>query len=113
MELQCLRAFLSSEHPPPQEVPLLLCILKNILRSLLALSISMVLFRILNPVPHTGKTILLFSVNSPRFSTSVVSYLYPEHRVLYPNINIQRRRLYQFLPCPQTHASGHSLQESG
>lgn len=27
---------------------------------------------------RTGKTILLFSVNSPRFSTSVISYLYPE-----------------------------------
>lgn len=45
---------------------------------------------------RTGKTILLFSVNSPRFSTSVVSYLYPEHRVLYPDINIQRRRLTSF-----------------
>ena len=37
--------------PSSSDAPLLLCILKNILRSLLALSISMVLFRILNPVP--------------------------------------------------------------
>lgn len=54
---------------------------------------------------RTGKTILLFSVNSPRFSTSVVSYLYPEHRVLYPDINIQRRRLTSFF-----HAHKRMLQ---
>ena len=50
--LTCIPFFGAFSSPG---IPLLLCILKNILRSLLALSISMVLFRILNPVPVLAK----------------------------------------------------------
>ena len=77
--------------PSSSDAPLLLCILKNILRSLLALSISMVLFRILNPVPVLAAQFFFFLANRCRNSTSVVCNIYAEHIVLNPDVYIQQR----------------------
>ena len=60
--LTCIPFFEAFSSPG---IPLLLCILKNILRSLLALSISMVLFRILNPVPVLATPFFFFLSIAP------------------------------------------------
>ncbi len=96
--LTCIPFFRSIS--PPQESPLLLCILKNILAFVACIKHFDGAVQDSQSGSCTGKTILLLSI-APASPHPLSSYLYPEHRILY-QILTSSEGVYQFLRCPQT-----------